>query len=110
MGNPIGKHYWAKRWFQPVLALGLVALGAFAVGWLVGLINSSPLAVAGPPPASAKNTPSSSAALPEAASDYNRRVVARIYGSEEITREDLGEYLIARMGAEKLELLVNKRI
>jgi hypothetical protein len=37
-------------------------------------------------------------------------VVAYIYGSVPITREDLGEYLIARVGTERLDLLVNKRI
>jgi hypothetical protein len=37
------------------------------------------------------------------------RVVAYVY-DEPVTREDLGEYLITRYGAETLELLVNKRI
>jgi hypothetical protein len=43
-------------------------------------------------------------------SDYNQRVVAYIFGSIPITREDFGEYLIKRYGPEKLDLLVNKRI
>src|SRR5262249_44598581 len=43
-------------------------------------------------------------------SDYDRRVVAYIYGNIPITREDLGEYLIARFGAERAEYLVNHRI
>ena len=42
-------------------------------------------------------------------SEYKDRVVAYCF-DERITREDLGEYLIARYGAEKLDLLVNKRI
>lgn len=42
--------------------------------------------------------------------DYNRRVVAYIYGNVPVTREDLGEYLIARQGAERVEALVNRRI
>jgi PPIC-type PPIASE domain len=59
----------------------------------------------GPPPASAPaGAPSASS------SDYSQRVVAYLYDSIPITREELGEYLIARLGAEKLELLVNKRI
>ena len=37
-------------------------------------------------------------------------MVAYIYGSIPITREDLGEYLIARKGLDTVELLVNKRI
>jgi hypothetical protein len=46
---------------------------------------------------------------PEAQNDNAHRWVAVIYGSEPITREELGEYLISR-NSEKLELLVNKRI
>jgi hypothetical protein len=42
--------------------------------------------------------------------DNSRQVVAYIYGSIPLTREDLGEYLIARHGAERLELMVNRRI
>jgi hypothetical protein len=38
------------------------------------------------------------------------RVIARIYGSIPVTREEFGEFLITRYGAEMLELLVNKRI
>jgi len=36
--------------------------------------------------------------------------VAYIHGKKVVTREELGEYLIARYGAEKLEFLVNSRI
>ncbi|MFO0927165.1 MAG: peptidyl-prolyl cis-trans isomerase [Gemmataceae bacterium] len=36
--------------------------------------------------------------------------VAYLYGSKPVTREELGEFLIARMGADKLEFLVNRRI
>jgi parvulin-like peptidyl-prolyl isomerase len=51
------------------------------------------------------------AALPAvSANDNAHRWVAVIYGNIPITREELGEYLIARQGAERLELLVNKRI
>lgn len=42
--------------------------------------------------------------------DYSRRVVAYIHGNIPITREDLGEYLIARIGTERVEALVNRRI
>ncbi len=40
----------------------------------------------------------------------DKRVVAYIYGNMPVTREELGDFLIARGGHEKLELLVNKRI
>jgi hypothetical protein len=50
-------------------------------------------------------------APPLVSEDYARRWVAVLYdGTLPLTREELGEYLIARYGAEKLELLVNKRI
>ena len=38
------------------------------------------------------------------------RPVAYIYGNVPVTRQDLGEFLIARGGADKLELVVNKMI
>ncbi|HUR53526.1 MAG TPA: hypothetical protein VMZ71_05325, partial [Gemmataceae bacterium] len=38
------------------------------------------------------------------------KVLAVIYGNKVVTREDLGEFLIARGGYEKLDLLVNKKI
>ena len=43
-------------------------------------------------------------------SDYAQRPVAFLHGNEAVTREQLGEYLIARLGAEKLPLLINKII
>jgi parvulin-like peptidyl-prolyl isomerase len=43
-------------------------------------------------------------------SDYTSRVVAYIHGSQAITRQDLGEYLIARFGAERLGTFLNRRI
>jgi hypothetical protein len=47
---------------------------------------------------------------PESGTDYSRRVVAYIHKNLPITREDLGEYLIARYGVEKVEALINRRI
>jgi parvulin-like peptidyl-prolyl isomerase len=38
------------------------------------------------------------------------RVLAVVYGTINITREDLGDFLIVRGGFEKIELLVNKRL
>lgn len=47
---------------------------------------------------------------PAAADDYAARPVAYIFGSTPVTRKDLGEFLIARGGADKLDLVVNKMI
>jgi hypothetical protein len=41
---------------------------------------------------------------------WSQRPVAYVYGTELVTREQLGEFLIARGGYEKVELLVNKII
>ncbi len=62
-----------------------------------------------PPPASAV-PPANSPTSPETGADYANRPVAYIHGNVPITRQDLGEFLIARGGAEKVELLVNKMI
>jgi PPIC-type PPIASE domain len=60
----------------------------------------------------AKTTPAEpdAPAQPASPSDYGQRPVAFLHGNEAITREQLGEYLIARFGAEKLPLLINKII
>jgi parvulin-like peptidyl-prolyl isomerase len=83
-------------------AFGLVA--AAAVGFWLGRGGPQSAAVAAPP----ANPPAADA--PGAPSDYSQRVVAYIYGSVPVTREDLGEYLIARKGLDHVELLVNKKI
>jgi hypothetical protein len=43
-------------------------------------------------------------------SDYSRRVVAYLYENMPISREELGEYLIARFGQERIDFLINRRI
>ncbi|MFM7151101.1 MAG: peptidylprolyl isomerase, partial [Gemmataceae bacterium] len=47
---------------------------------------------------------------PSGATPPPSQVVAYLFNSQPVTREDLGEFLIARYGAEKLEFLVNRRI
>ncbi len=42
--------------------------------------------------------------------DYHSRIVAKIYGSIPVTREELGEFLIARYGAKHLDYLINRKI
>ena len=78
-----------------VAAIGL--LGAAVFGFWLG--RGPQAAIAAPPPA---NPPA--AAAPAAPSEYSQRVVAYIYGSIPITREDLGEYLIARHGLQGFDL------
>jgi PPIC-type PPIASE domain len=79
-----------RRW-----AYGLAAAGVAGFA-----LAQSPAPQPGRPAAGA-------AAAPD---DYATRPVAYIYGSVPVTRADLGEFLIARGGADKLELLVNRMI
>jgi parvulin-like peptidyl-prolyl isomerase len=68
-----------------------------------GMAQTAPTPAAAPPALSVPSAP----AVP---TDYGSRVVAYIYETQPVPREELGEYLIDRYGAEKLELLINKRI
>jgi hypothetical protein len=87
-----------------VFGLAVVAVAVLAFCW--GRSGAQPPAPQVPvvpkvvPPA----TP------PAPPSDYARRVVAHIYNSVPITREEFGEYLIARYGAERIDNFVNRRI
>jgi parvulin-like peptidyl-prolyl isomerase len=64
-------------------------------------------------PRAEAQTPQTEAAAPGIAAqpptDYSRRVVAYLFDTEPITREQFGDYLIERH-ADKLDLLVNKCI
>jgi hypothetical protein len=42
--------------------------------------------------------------------DYSKRVVAYIYGNIPVTREELGEFLIARFGAERLPFMIDRHL
>ncbi len=95
------------------LVRGLAFAGVAAAGYGFGI--SGDRATAQPQPAQ----PQPPALLPTGAQpqpkavpqpEPDRRVTAYIYGNVPVTREELGDFLIARGGHEKLELLVNKRI
>lgn len=97
-----------RGWFRPVLGLGLIGTAAVGIGWLVSQSMAPAQAQTPTPTPAAPASPAPAPAQP--ATDANSRVVAYIYGNQPITREELGEYLIARYGAEKLTLLINKKI
>jgi parvulin-like peptidyl-prolyl isomerase len=109
MGKPAGKRSGATGWYR-IMALGLFAVAALASGWFLGVQSTSSRVVAGPAQPAAKASPAEAPLGPEPSADYSRRVVARLYGKIDVTREQLGEYLIARLGADRLENLVNKLI
>jgi hypothetical protein len=91
-----------------LLMLGVVAgvaVGAFCWGHYGAV-----------PPAegqqlSAPVTPTTVSATPGGRTDdYSRRVVAYVYDGIPVMREELGEYLIARFGKERLEFLINRKL
>jgi hypothetical protein len=92
------------------LLRGLAFAGAAAAGYAFGVTSDSAQAQPAPgtlPPGMAQPQP---AQQPPKAAEGDRRIVGYLYGSVPITREELGDFLIARGGYEKLELLANKRI
>jgi hypothetical protein len=97
----------SMSWNRLLLGAGFLSLAALAILW--GRHGSLSEATANPPApqAAAQQQPPPPSA---ASSEYTHRVVAYIYDTIPITREELGEYLIARMGKERLGNLVNKRI
>jgi hypothetical protein len=97
--------------YRLLLGIVFLALAAMTVTW--GRKGSLSQATANPPGTAQTAAPQEPAQPPAAAtpsSDYSHRVVAYIYDTIPITREELGEYLIARMGKERLVRLVNRRI
>jgi parvulin-like peptidyl-prolyl isomerase len=99
-------------WGKAMLAASWVGVGALA--FYCGRSGVGSQATAAPPSAQpvvrAQEPASLPAPAPAPSSEYTNQVVAYIYGTTPITREDLGEYLIVRQGAEKLDLLINKKI
>jgi hypothetical protein len=87
------------------LLRGLAFAGVAAAGYVFGHTTDRAAAQPAPPPAPPPGM------LPAGVQpEPDRRVVAYIYGNVPVTREELGDFLIARGGHEKLELLVNKKI
>jgi parvulin-like peptidyl-prolyl isomerase len=97
-----------KRWRRIGIVLGCVAVLAGSGYWVRSVLL--PRATAQVPPAAPAPAAAPAATPTTGPSDYASRVVAYVYETEPITREELGEHLIDRFGADKLELLVNKRI
>jgi hypothetical protein len=84
--------FLARRWVR-----GLGLAGVAAAGYVAGT-TTEPLAAQPPAGTTAPAPPA------------DKRVVAYVYGNIPVNREELGDFLIARGGYEKLDLLVNKRI
>ncbi len=95
-----------RGWRGVAILGGCLALIAGAGYWIRSSMLPRADAQAPIPAAKSAAAPAPAAQLP---SDYSRRVVAYLYDNEPVTREQFGEYLIERY-ADKLELLINKRI
>ena len=113
--NFSSKTDWQKR-----IGLGVLTLGVALTAMLVLRKVPQPKVAAETPQVKteAKQTTSPASLpkslqtsnIPSTNSDYSSRVVAYVYDNMPVTREELGEYLIARYGTERLDLLCNKKI
>jgi parvulin-like peptidyl-prolyl isomerase len=90
------------------IGIGVLGLGATIAFW--NHRGSISQATASPPVAQEQGDRSSKPVAAVTPSESGQRAVAYIYNSVPVTREDLGEYLIARMGDERLKELVNLKI
>ncbi len=94
-----GKLFDPKAWLSrraslAVLGLVVAGLGVFlSRGRLASPAQAQPPAPFQPNPA-----------------DYAARVVAFVHGTRAVTRQELGEYLVVRLGPDKLVTLINKKI
>ena len=86
--------------------LGLSVLVLLGIGFWIGQSSSNAPLAAEPAKTSEVAPVSAVAPVNQAA----KRVVAYVYNSVPITREEFGDYLISLYGQERLELYVNKRI
>ncbi|HVS37908.1 MAG TPA: peptidylprolyl isomerase, partial [Gemmataceae bacterium] len=104
-----GSNTKGAAWNWRRLALGAACVVGLGTAGYVGSLFV-PRAKAQPEaPAKPAATPAQPGA-PAAPADYSKRPVAFLHNNEVVTREQLGEYLIARFGADRLPLLVNKII
>jgi hypothetical protein len=99
------------------LLRGLALAGVAGAGYVFGItsdpVSAQPAPGTLPPsvaPGGAVRPGTPPPAQPLPLPEPDKRVVAYLYGNVPVTREELGDFLIARGGYEKLELLVNKKI
>jgi hypothetical protein len=103
----VGRSKKGAAWGWRRLTIGAACAAALAA---MGYVGSRFLPSAAAQPAAAAPAPPAATPPPAAPADYSQRPVAFLHKNEAVTREQLGEYLIARYGAEKLPLLINKII
>jgi hypothetical protein len=94
-----GNNFKAGRRWQATLALAAMGVVGFGLGAWSARTGEV-----------AAQTPPITQASGPGQSDYSKRVVAYIYENIPVTREELGEFLIARHGTGAVQLLVNRKI
>jgi PPIC-type PPIASE domain len=92
-----------SRRLGPTAAAGLL----LGTGYFLGQAHTNPLAAQ---PAKSGVVPAAGTASAEKPLPADKRVVAYVYGSTPITREEFGEYLIQQVGRDKIRFFVNKKI
>jgi parvulin-like peptidyl-prolyl isomerase len=105
----LGVWQWKGRTWV-VLAATMALCGTTGLAVLWGRGDPPPQTLAAPAQKTQPSTPAPAPTPPAVSSAYTEGVVAYIYGSTPVTRAQFGEYLIARVGAEKLEPFVNRTI
>lgn len=99
------------RFGRSRIVISAGVFGLAAVGFLWSRSGSLPRATAAPPPAPPQQAqPAPVTTAHHETSDYSKRVVAYVYDTVPLTREELGEYLIARFGKDRVNNFVNRRI
>jgi PPIC-type peptidyl-prolyl cis-trans isomerase-like protein len=96
-----------RAWHRLVLVTGFLGLAAAVCLWARSDFLPRAFAQLG---SKARAKADDAAVSPEPVSDYSHRPVAYVNGNTAVTREQLGEWLIARLGAQNLELMVNRII
>jgi hypothetical protein len=106
------RKWGSVRWSWGKVVLLVSWAGVAGLGFYGGRCAWFAQATAAPPPAAAQ--PQVPVAplppRPEVSADYVSQPVAYLYDSIPITMADLGKYLIDRQGADRLDLLINRRI
>lgn len=100
-----------RGWIALTAAIGVSSAAGLGFLWARGDwgLGQKPAVANKPEPVVVAQATRPAPTAPPTSSSYKEGVVAYIYGSTPVTREQFGEYLIARYG-DKLESFVNKQI
>jgi len=95
------------RLFSRRLGPTAAAVLLLSTGYFLGQVRTDPLAAQ---PARSGVVPAAGETAADKPLPADRRVIAYVYGSTPITREEFGEYLIQQVGRDKVRLFVNRKI